>query len=80
VLSGLHLARLGYTGDPLELARVGNELRALYYSATVFREAFDAAGGDLPQAIRRYNGSGSAAEAYRVRALARIDQLGGFPA
>jgi hypothetical protein len=80
VLSGLHLRRLGFTGDPLDLARVGSEWRALYYSARIFREAFDAAGGDVRQAIRRYNGSGPAAEAYADRALARIDKLGSLPA
>lgn len=78
VLSGLHLRRLGYTGDALELARVGNEFRALYYAARIFREAVDAAGGDLREAIRRYNGSGPGAEAYAARALARIEKLGGL--
>lgn len=72
VLSRLHLVRLGYTGDPLELARVGNEFRALYYAARVFREAYDAAGGDVREAVRRYNGSGPAAEAYADRAMARV--------
>lgn len=72
VLSGLHLKRLGYDGDPLELARVGNEWRALYYAARIFREAYDAAGGDLRDAVRRYNGSGPAAEAYAARAMARL--------
>lgn len=57
VLSGLHLQRLGYRGDPLDLARQGNEFRALYYAAKVFREEWDAAGGDVREALRRYNGS-----------------------
>lgn len=72
VLSGLHLARLGYKGDPKDLARVGNEFQALYYAARIFREAYDAAGGDLRGAIRRYNGSGPAAEAYAEKALKRL--------
>ena len=90
VLSGLHLARLGYTGDPLALARVGNESQALYYSVRVFREAWDEArqryGADadegqvLSYAITRYNGSGPAADAYAARALDRIVSLGGFAA
>jgi hypothetical protein len=78
VLSGLHLKRLGYDGDPLDLARVGSEFVALYYAARVFREACEAAGWSLPDAIRRYNGSGSKAEDYRTRALARLDKLGGI--
>jgi hypothetical protein len=72
VLSGLHLARLGFKGDPRDLAKPGAEFRALYYAARIFSEAYDAAGGNLRDAIRRYNGSGSAAEAYADRAVARI--------
>jgi hypothetical protein len=75
VLSGLHLARLGFKGDPLELARVGSEFRALYYAASIFREAWTAAGGDVREAIRRYNGSGAAAEAYAERAIKRIGEF-----
>jgi hypothetical protein len=85
VLAGLHLARLGFTGDPLELAQVGNELRALYYAARIFREAYDAAGGDLRETLRRYNGSPTFdgdhngrpdAYEYADRALGRIAELG----
>lgn len=78
ILSGLHLRRLGYDGDPLELAKVGAEWRAAMYAARIFREAFDAAGGDLREAIRRYNGSGPAAEKYADKAMRRIDDLGGL--
>jgi hypothetical protein len=75
VLSGLHLTKLG-VADPMELAKVGNEFRALYYAARVFREAYDAAGGSVADAIRRYNGSGPRADAYAQRATTRIAELG----
>lgn len=88
ILSGLHLARLGYSGDPLALALVGNEARAAYYAATIFREAVDEGraklGADAPEAevlrfaIRRYNGSGPDAEAYATKAMDRIGAAGGL--
>lgn len=76
ILSGLHLARLGYTGDPLDLARVGNEYAALSYSARIYAEALEASKGDVLGAIRRYNGSGVQAEAYKARAMTFAESLG----
>jgi hypothetical protein len=94
VLSGLHLRRLGYTGDPLDLARVGNEFRALYYAAIVFREAVDQARDVLGAlaseaevlrwALARYNGEfrggvfPDGAVKYATRAASRIEALGGL--
>jgi hypothetical protein len=94
ILSGLHLRRLGYAGDPVDLARVGSERKAAGYAARIFREAFDEAGevlgSDAPEgerlmwAVARYNGkwNGDAfpagAVAYRERAEARIEGLGGL--
>lgn len=75
----VNLERLGFDGDPQELAQVGNESRALGYSAQVFAEGYAAAGGDLPAAVARYNGSGPAADAYASRASDFADSIwGGF--
>jgi hypothetical protein len=64
------LIRLGFAGDPRDLAKVGNEGEALLWAARAFNETVREAGGDMADAIRRYNGSGSAAEKYRDNALA----------
>lgn len=78
VMAGLHLTHLA---DPLALAKVGNELRALYYAAAVYREAYDSAGGDIQAACRIYNGSGPDAAAYAQKAADFADTTwGGFDA
>jgi hypothetical protein len=47
-----------------------DEDRMVAWSVAVFRSKLDAAGGDVAEAVRRYNGSGPRAEAYREKALA----------
>lgn len=62
--------------DPTELVKPENTAAAMWVSVKVMAECLRASGGDLREAARRYNGSGSAAEAYADRAAAFIDELG----
>jgi hypothetical protein len=52
-----------------------NEYRTAIWAAKVLREKLRLAGGDLRDAIRRYNGSGPKAEAYADRAWAFFSSL-----
>jgi len=45
------------------------EFRTIGMGVAVFKSKLQAAGGDVADAIRRYNGSGDAAAAYQQRAL-----------
>lgn len=62
--------------DVSHLAYVGYERAALWAHVKVLREAFVAAGHDLREAARRYNGQGEAAEAYADRAENFLSNLG----
>lgn len=61
--------------DPLELALVGQERRALWASVVILREALDEVGGDELEAARRYNGFGAPAQAYAERARVTLEAL-----
>ncbi len=50
-------------------AFAASEMLCLKWGVEVFRRKLSDAGGDLADAIRRYNGSGDAARAYRDKAL-----------
>jgi hypothetical protein len=52
----------------LQLA--ADEGLGIAWGVKVFKHKLHRAGGDLAEAIRRYNGAGDAAESYRARALA----------
>jgi hypothetical protein len=56
-------ARAAYSA----LAR--DEARGIWWGVAVFADKLRQAKGNVPEAIRRYNGSGPMAEAYRQRAL-----------
>lgn len=70
-----YLRPLVTTSDPLELADVGRERQAMWAHVQMLREVLQAAGGDLRDAARRYNGSGAAAEAYADRATDFMNAL-----
>jgi hypothetical protein len=57
-------AKQAYT----ELA--GNHARGIAWGVAVFKDKLERAKGDIVEAVRRYNGSGPMAEAYRDKALA----------
>lgn len=60
----------------LELAY--DEMWCLRAGVKVFANKYRAAGGDLYSAIRRYNGSGSAAEAYRDKCVSYLASTFGY--
>jgi hypothetical protein len=47
----------------------GDEALGISWGVAVFKRELELAGGDIRDAIRRYNGSGPSAEDYRDRAL-----------
>lgn len=47
----------------------GDEERGIRWGVQVFKAKLAAAQGNIPEAVRRYNGAGERAEAYRARAL-----------
>ncbi len=52
-------------------ASVANDLdKCTDMGVAVFLDKLDAAGGDFEDAVRRYNGGGAAAQAYKARAVA----------
>jgi hypothetical protein len=67
------------TDEPQEtyLARASNLDWCIEAGLTVFKSKLDAAGGDIAEAIRRYNGSGDAAESYKRNALTWLDSTYG---
>lgn len=58
-------------------ALASDEDRMLSWAVSVFKDKLRQAGGDVADAIRRYNGSGPRAEAYRAKALAFAEQAWG---
>jgi len=50
-------------------ALASNEARGIDMGVAVFKQKLAAAKGDVAEAIRRYNGSGPASEAYKTKAL-----------
>jgi soluble lytic murein transglycosylase-like protein len=71
--SGVDLA----TEKQAYLAHAQNELETIGWGVTVFKDKLAQAGGDVLEAVRRYNGSGSAAESYRASVVAKLGDL--FP-
>lgn len=57
-------------------AASANISTGIRWGVAVFKQKLEDAKGNVPEAIRRYNGSGSAAEAYKQRALAFASALG----
>lgn len=53
-----------------------DEALTIRWAVKVFASKLRAANGDVAEAIRRYNGSGPAAESYRAAVLDRADGLG----
>jgi len=58
--------------------RAYDEMWCLRAGVKVFKDKLHSAGGDIALAIRKYNGSGSAAEAYRDRALSFLASTFGY--
>lgn len=58
-------------------AMSSDEVQGIAWGVAVFKRKLAEANGDVADAVRRYNGSGSAAEAYRDRALAFISSTYG---
>lgn len=58
-------------------ASVANdEATGIRWGVAVFAAKLEAAGGDVADALRRYNGGGAAAAAYRDRAISWLDAQG----
>lgn len=65
----------------LYAAQAADEATCIAWGVKVFQNKFHLASEDLPEAIRRYNGSGAKAEKYRDLAIAFInDRWGGLAA
>lgn len=61
--------------DAAHLAYVGYERAALWCHVQILLECLTAANGDLHDAARRYNGSGTAAQTYADNAINFLSQL-----
>jgi len=57
-------------------ALASDEALGIRWAVKVFASKLKASGGDVPLAIRLYNGSGTAAESYRAAVLSRASDLG----
>lgn len=58
-------------------AKASNLVECIGFGVKVFEHKLSEAGGDVDEAVRRYNGGGDAAQAYKARALAFADKTWG---
>lgn len=68
--------RASYAAEEYDSSGVLNVKKLARWSLVFFQTKLKAAGGDYEEAIRRWNGSGDAAETYKQRALAAADGFG----
>lgn len=68
--------RASYAAEEYDAGAVLNVKKLARWSLIFFQTKLKAAGGDYEEAIRRWNGSGDAAQKYQKEALARADGFG----